>query len=140
MPDWLQKHVDNVYVEGEQYIGVRDFLSVNNIQNEFNIFLSELLNEKVKVVRNWINFTIPGTDNYFNWHDDLHRKGKALGVMWIKGDVDSGGDFWYMDDESMMHSVKFQPNKMITFPRHWIHKVESYTGKIPRIALNFTYV
>ena len=140
LPEWLQDIVNSVSVEDKEYVGVRDFLNVNSIQSDFENLLSEIMNQKVKVIRNWINFTVPGTENYFDWHDDLHRKGKALGIMWLSGDEDCGGDFWYMDDESMMHSVKFEPSKLITIPRHWIHKVETYTGKKPRIALNFTYV
>lgn len=140
IPDWLKSVVDEISTQDKSYVGVRDFLNVNDIQPAFEQFVSNILGYKIKVVRNWINFTISGTDNHFDWHDDLHRKGKGLAIMWLNGDTDSGGDFWYMDDESMMHSVKFEPSSLITIPRHWIHKVESYTGKTPRIALNFTYV
>lgn len=140
IPVWLQELYTNISVDGKEYFGVRDFLNVNSIESEFNSWLTEIFKQETKVVRNWINFTISGTDNQFNWHDDLHRKGNALGILWLNGDVDCGGDFWYMDDDSMMHTFKFEPHNLITIPRHWIHKVDNYIGKVPRIALNFTYV
>lgn len=119
--------------------GLRDFLGVNNYTNEFEVWLTNYF-EKPKVMRNWINYTKhdPQIDNTFNWHDDIHRKGSILCILWIRGSVDCGGDLLVMDELANIERIKFKPNLLIIMENKFPHKVETYFGEDSRIALNFT--
>lgn len=134
IPEDLLKILDNY--SGES---LRDFLGVYNYTKDFEEWLTTILHKDVKVIKNWINYTkYTGVDNSFNWHDDIHRKGNTLCILWLDGSIGYGGDLLIMNDNNEIDRVAFKPNTLIVMDNRYPHKVEYYYGTEPRVALNFT--
>lgn len=134
IPEELLEILDNY--SGEN---LRDFLGVNNYTEKFEKWLSTIFSREVKVIKNWINYTkYTGVDNSFNWHDDIHRKGNILCILWLDGSVGYGGDLLIVNDNDEISRIVFKPNTLIAMDNKYPHKVEYYYGTEPRVALNFT--
>lgn len=134
IPETLLILVDNF--DGD---GLRDFLGAFNYTEEFQSWVRQYITFD-KLVKNWINYTKYdiGVDNTFTWHDDIHRKGSTLGILWLDGSIGYGGDLLIMDEDCEMHRITFEPNTLIIMENKFPHKVEHYFGTEPRVALNFT--
>lgn len=116
-------------------------LEIYKLNKEFKIWFSSICPTVSEIEANWINITVGNStlDNTFPWHDDRHNVGKFLGILWVSGSENCGGDLSVINDSAEVISVPFKPNTLILMPTHWIHRVEHYWGKDLRVSLNFTY-
>lgn len=105
----------------------------------------------VTIVDAWIRYSNSSTDD-FEIHCDSHKGSDYIGVLWLTGDDQSGGDLTIYDpswrnpqhlrrEENQTYNLKkqfkFEIGKFIIFPSNVWHSVSKYIGHGPRASLNF---
>jgi hypothetical protein len=133
---------DEVWVNDQQIL---EFL--NNKQLEFDEWFGTLINSKIQSTDSWLNYTFykQGVGNEFGWHneDGVGGSGEVMqgeysSIIWIAGDTNCGGELSVISQDGLK-TIFFEPGTVIVMPKTTFHKVEHYTGSVPRISLNFTF-
>lgn len=101
----------------------------------------------------WIRTAQGGPNNNFEIHCDSHKGTDYIGVLWLTGDENCGGDVVLYDPAwrnpqhlryeeqqtySLKHKLKFVLGELILFPANVWHEVTAYSGQTERISLNFS--
>lgn len=122
-----------------------DYLTDKN--SIFDLWFGNLINQKIVTRDSWINYTHTDIkkNNKFDWHNEKGvggsntvMDGEYSGIIWISGDVNCGGSLGVMVDNNI-NTIEFLPNTALIFNADVLHRVNSYTGKLPRVSLNFTF-
>lgn len=116
--------------------------------------IKDCLNEigQAVIVDAWIRLAGEASNNSFEVHCDSHKGTDHIGVLWISGEEDMGGELVIYDpawrnpqrlrneDKQTYNNKKVFPFKVGTltvFPSNVWHEVRNYNGKTERISLNF---
>lgn len=100
----------------------------------------------------WIRTVELNCSNEFEVHCDSHKGTDYIGVLWVTGEEDAGGDLVLYDPawrnpQHMRHEAnqtyslnktfKFSVGTLTVFPANVWHKITAYNGMVERISLNF---
>jgi hypothetical protein len=106
---------------------------------------------EVTIIDAWIRTVELDCNNEFEVHCDSHKGTDYIGVLWITGDEDAGGDLVLYDPAwrnpqhirheqqkySLNKTFKFSVGTLTVFPSCVWHKITAYHGLTERISLNF---
>ena len=120
---------------------------IDNNKNEFNEIFKSILGYKIEIKNSWLNKTFykQNTDNTFLWHNEKGvgnrtvMPGAYSGVCWIYGEEDSGGSLDVLDEVGEIENIPFKVGTFIVFKSDLLHRVNHYSGSIPRVSLNITF-
>lgn len=106
----------------------------------------------VTIVDAWIRTVELNCKNDFEIHCDSHKGTDYIGVLWLTGEEDMGGDLVLYDpawrnpqrlhnEDKQTYSInktfKFTVGVLTVFPASVWHKITAYNGSQERISLNF---
>ena len=111
---------------------------------------SQNFGTEYEVIDGWVRIVPPGGNNDFEIHSDSHYGGDLVGVLFVQGDQDAGGNLTMFDpawrnpqrvSDSVNPNVnkyvnQFEVGKFIMFPADVWHSVSPYYGSTKRITLN----
>jgi hypothetical protein len=122
---------------------------------EFNMVL-DLIKDvgNATIIDAWIRLAESdhNINNSFEIHCDSHKGTDYIGILWLSGDENRGGDLMLYDPAwrnpqhlrfenqqqyNLRHRLKFKIGELILFPSNVWHEVTSYYGTEKRISLNF---
>jgi hypothetical protein len=133
--------VNSIDTGEETFFAVEGFLEQNGLLDEFNQLLD------IDIQHNWLNILTPhdSINNEFRWHNEKgdgegkFHPGDYVGIIWIQGDIDCGGDLQVINEKGEIVKYDFKPNTLITMDANMFHRVLHYSGHAPRMSLNFTF-
>lgn len=144
VPDFMRDHIMNLVKTGSDFHGVSGV--IDSIGVQFNSWLSSQIDHEVELKSSWLNvISFTGAFNEFSWHNELGEgggqlhQGQYVGVLWIDGDTDEGGNTEIMLPSADIVNCNFEPGRLTVFPISYLHRVNHYSGKAARISLNFTF-
>lgn len=124
-----------------------------NKQGLFNIIADAIkVLGTVDIADVWIRETVVSSNNNFEIHSDSHKGTDLIGILWLTGNENCGGDIVLYDpawrnpqrmryENQQQYNIKQQFNfkigELILFPSNVWHEVTSYYGTEKRISLNF---
>lgn len=106
----------------------------------------------VTIVDAWIRTVELNGENDFEIHCDSHKGTNYIGVLWLTGNEDMGGDLVLYDPAwrnpqqlchedkqtySLSKTFKFTVGVLTIFPASAWHRITAYHGNQERISLNF---
>lgn len=106
----------------------------------------------VNIVDAWLRTAQPRVNNNFEIHCDSHKGTNYIGILWLSGDENQGGDLVIYDpawrnpqrlqnENNQTCSYKkvfpFKVGTLTLFPAEVWHEVTLYSGIAERISLNF---
>lgn len=104
------------------------------------------------IVDAWVRTAEIDVPNNFEIHCDSHKGTDYIGVLWLTGDNDMGGDLVLYDPAwrnpqrlrhddnqtcNLKQHFKFEVGTLTLFPADVWHEVTRYNGQSERISLNF---
>lgn len=124
-----------------------------NKDNAFDI-ISKSISQlgRITITDVWIRTAANAVNNNFEIHCDSHKGTDYIGVLWLTGQENHGGDVTLYDPAwrnpqrlrherqqtyNLKHEFKFTLGEFILFPSNVWHEVSTYTGTVERISLNF---
>jgi hypothetical protein len=104
------------------------------------------------IIDAWIRTAGEDENNHFEVHCDSHKGSDHIGVLWITGDENMGGDLviydpaWRNPQKLIKENLQtysnnklfpFKVGTLTIFPADVWHAIRNYCGKTERISLNF---
>lgn len=104
------------------------------------------------IIDAWLRTANNDGDNHFEVHCDSHKGSDHIGVLWISGDENMGGDIVIYDpawrnpqrlrnEGNQTYNNKkllsFKIGTLTIFPADVWHEIRNYHGKTERLSLNF---
>jgi hypothetical protein len=119
-----------------------------SFKEQFVLYVEHTLGVKnVRVSEGWLNCTkYAGVSNAFDWHNedgignnDGKNEGTYVCIIWVRGLINKGGAFRYIDDDGNIIIVPLELPSLIVLKKDTMHSVEDYVGTEYRMSFNFNF-